>query len=88
MIATPVISHYDVAGWALPPRHCQNRPSYLDYRPSLTRQMVPAPFSLKRWLPSSVKNAGQVAFEMGNSAGIVLKHYHEIVEAKAVREFF
>ena len=34
------------------------------------------------------KNAGQVALEMGKSAGIVLKHYHEIVEAKAAREFF
>jgi len=34
------------------------------------------------------KNAGQVALEMGNSAGIVLKHYHEIVEAKAAREYW
>lgn len=29
----------------------------------------------------SVKNAGQVALEMGNSPAVVLKHYHEIVDA-------
>ena len=34
------------------------------------------------------KNAGQVAPEMGKSAGIVLKHYHEIVEGKAAREYW
>ena len=32
------------------------------------------------------KTPDKVAREMGNSAGIVLKHYHEIVEAKAARE--
>ena len=29
----------------------------------------------------SVKNAGQVSLEMGNSPSVVLKHYHEIVDA-------
>jgi integrase len=29
----------------------------------------------------SVKNAGQVSLEMGNSPAVVLKHYHEIVDA-------
>ena len=29
------------------------------------------------------KNAGQVALEMGNSAAIVMKHYFDIVEARA-----
>ena len=29
----------------------------------------------------SVKNAGQVALEMGNCPAVVLKHYHEIVDA-------
>jgi integrase len=28
------------------------------------------------------KNAGQVALEAGNSAGIVMRHYHEVVSAK------
>ena len=35
-----------------------------------------------------VKNAGQVALEMGNSAAIVMKHYVELVDAKAAREYW
>jgi integrase len=35
-----------------------------------------------------VKNAGQVALEMGNSAAIVLKHYAEIVDARPAREYW
>ena len=35
-----------------------------------------------------VKNAGQVALEMGNSAAIVMKHYVDIVEAAAAREYW
>ncbi len=36
-----------------------------------------------------VKNAGQVALEMGNSAAIVMKHYTEIVvDARAAREYW
>ena len=31
----------------------------------------------------ATKNAGQVSLEMGNSAAVVLKHYFEIVDAKA-----
>ncbi len=34
------------------------------------------------------KNAGQVALEMGNSAKIVMDHYHEIVDAKTAREYW
>jgi integrase len=34
------------------------------------------------------KNAGQVALEMGNSAAIVMKHYFEIVDAKAARDYW
>jgi integrase len=34
------------------------------------------------------KNAGQVALEMGNSAAIVMKHYFEIVDARAAREYW
>lgn len=33
-----------------------------------------------------VKNAGQVALEMGNSAAVVMKHYFDIVEARAANE--
>ncbi len=36
----------------------------------------------------TTKNAGQVALEMGNSAAIVLKHYFDIVEASAAREYW
>ena len=35
-----------------------------------------------------VKNAGQVALEMGNSAKVVADHYHEIVEADAARKYW
>jgi len=36
----------------------------------------------------TVKNAGQVALEMGNSAAVVMKHYHEIVEPAAAKEYW
>ena len=36
----------------------------------------------------TVKNAGQVALEMGNSAAIVMKHYFDIVEARAAKEYW
>ena len=35
-----------------------------------------------------VKNAGQVALEMGNSASIVMKHYFEIIDAAAAQEYW
>jgi len=35
-----------------------------------------------------VKNAGHVALEMGNSAAMVMKHYFEIVDARAAREYW
>jgi uncharacterized protein involved in type VI secretion and phage assembly len=35
-----------------------------------------------------VKNAGQVALEMGNSPAIVMKHYFHIVEARAAKEYW
>lgn len=35
-----------------------------------------------------VKNAGQVALEAGNSVAIVMKHYFNIVEARAAREYW
>jgi len=35
-----------------------------------------------------VKNAGQVALEMGNSAAVVMQHYFEIVEATAAKEYW
>jgi len=35
-----------------------------------------------------VKNAGQVALEMGNSAAVVMAHYFEIVDAKAAADYW
>jgi hypothetical protein len=35
-----------------------------------------------------VKNAGQVALEVGNSAAIVMKHYFDITEARAARQYW
>jgi integrase len=37
---------------------------------------------------ASVKSVGQVALEMGNSEAMVRKHYLEIVDAKAARNWF
>jgi len=34
------------------------------------------------------KNPGQVALEMGNSAAVVVKHYFEIVDAKAAAQYW
>ena len=36
----------------------------------------------------AVNNAGQVALEMGNSAAVVMKHYFDIVEARAAKEYW
>jgi hypothetical protein len=36
----------------------------------------------------TVKNAGQVALEIGNSATIVMRHYFDIVEARATKEYW
>src|SRR5438046_168848 len=36
----------------------------------------------------TVKNAGQIALEMGNSAAIVMRHYFDIVEAKAAQAYW
>ena len=36
----------------------------------------------------SVKNAGQVSLEMGNSASVVMKHYFEIVDAEEAEKYW
>ncbi len=36
----------------------------------------------------SIKNAGQVSLEMGNSAAVVLRHYFEIVDASAAKAYW
>lgn len=36
----------------------------------------------------ATKNAGQVSLEMGNSATVVLQHYHEVVHAKDAKAFW
>jgi len=35
-----------------------------------------------------LKNAGHVALEMGNSAAIVMRHYFDIVESRAAKEYW
>ena len=35
-----------------------------------------------------VKNAGQVALEMGNSAKVVMDHYHKIVEEDDAKKYW
>lgn len=36
----------------------------------------------------ATKNAGEVALEAGNSAGIIMRHYHEVVSAKDAAAFW
>jgi hypothetical protein len=35
-----------------------------------------------------VENAGQVALEMGNSAKVVMDHYHKIVEGDDAKKYW
>jgi integrase len=68
-----------------------------DFRKPLKRACEAAGVKYKRnalrhsfgsYRMETVKNAGQVALEMGNSAAIVMKHYFDIVEARAAKEYW
>jgi len=68
-----------------------------DFRKPLKRTCEAARLKYKRnalrhsfgsYRMETVKNAGQVALEMGNSAAIVMKHYFDIVEARAAKEYW
>jgi hypothetical protein len=68
-----------------------------DFRKPLARVCKAARVTYKRnalrhsfgaYRMEMVKNAGQVALEMGNSAAIVMTHYFDIVEARAAKEYW
>jgi len=68
-----------------------------DFRKPLARTCEAARVKYKRnalrhsfgsYRMEMVKNAGQVALEMGNSAAIVMKHYFDIVESRAAKEYW
>jgi hypothetical protein len=68
-----------------------------DFRKPLARVCKAARVTYKRnalrhsfgaYRMEMVKNAGQVALEMGNSAAIVMKHYFDIVEARVTKEYW
>ncbi len=40
------------------------------------------------YMMETVRNAGDVSLQMGNSADVVKKHYHEIVTAKAAKAYW
>src|SRR6185312_15056961 len=83
--------------WLTPYRARQGAIFDRDFRKPLARTCKAAGVTYKRnalrhsfgsYRMEMVKNAGQVALEMGNSAAIVMKHYHEVVEAQAAKEYW
>ena len=80
--------------WLAPYRNRSGAIFDRDFRKPLAAAFAAAKVTYKRnalrhrfgsYRMETVKNAGQVALEMGNSAAIVMKHYFDIVEAQAAR---
>jgi hypothetical protein len=74
--------------WLAPYRNRSGAISDRDFRRPLARACEPARVKYKRnalqhsfgsYRMEMVKNAGQIALEMGNSAAIMMKHYFDIV---------
>ena len=83
--------------WLAPYRNRTGKIFDKDFRKPLARTCEAAHVKYKRnalrhsfgsYRMEMVKNAGQVALEMGNSAAIVMKHYFDIVEAKAAEAYW
>ena len=83
--------------WLAPYRNRTGPIFNRDFRKPLKRTCDAARVKYKRnalrhsfgsYRMETVKNAGQVALEMGNSAAIVMKHYFDIVEARAAKEYW
>ncbi len=83
--------------WLAPYRNRSGAIFDRDFRKPLARAREAARVKYKRnalrhsfgsYRMETVKNAGQVALEMGNSAAIVMKHYFDIVEARAAKEYW
>src|SRR5438552_3280471 len=83
--------------WLTPYRNRTGPIFNRDFRKPLKRTCEAARVKYKRnalrhsfgsYRMETVKNAGQVALEMGNSAAIVMKHYFDIVEARAAKEYW
>src|SRR5262249_45621469 len=83
--------------WLRPYRAKQGAIFDHDYRAPLLRTCRAARVTYKRnalrhsfgsYRMELVKNAGQVALEMGNSAAIVMRHYFDIVERNAAQAYW
>jgi integrase len=83
--------------WLRPYRARQGAIFDRDFRKPLARACKAARVTYKRnalrhsfgsYRMELVKNAGQVALEMGNSAAIVMRHYFDIVEKNAAQTYF
>ena len=83
--------------WLTPYRTRQGAIFAHDFRAPLARACAAAKVKYKRnalrhsfgsYRMESVKNAGHVALEMGNSAAIVMRHYFDIVESSAAEEYW
>jgi integrase len=83
--------------WLAPYRNRSGPIFAQDFRKPLARACAAAKVEWKRnglrhsfgsYRMEAVKNAGQVALEMGNSAAVVMKHYFDIVEARAAKEYW
>jgi integrase len=83
--------------WLAPYRNRTGPIFNRDFRKPLARACKAARVSYKRnalrhsygsYRMEMVKNAGQVALEMGNSAAIVMRHYFDIVEKSAAKAYF
>jgi uncharacterized protein involved in type VI secretion and phage assembly len=83
--------------WLAPYRNRSGAIFAGDFRKPLARACAAAKVNYKRnalrhsfgsYRMETVRNAGQVSLEMGNSAAIVLKHYFDIVEARAAKEYW
>ena len=83
--------------WLAPYRHKSGPIFNRDFRKPLARMCAKANVKWKRnalrhsfgsYRMEMIKNAGQVALEMGNSPAMVKKHYYEIVDSAAAREYW
>jgi integrase len=87
----------NLRGWLLPYRMKTGAIFKSDPRKRIAKVVAASGVKWKRnalrhsfgsYRMEQTKNAGQVALEMGNSPAVVMKHYFEIVDARAAREYW
>lgn len=87
----------NLAAWLAPYRGRSGAIFRIDPRKRMARVTVTSGVAWKRnglrhsfgsYRMEATKNAGQVALEMGNSAAICMKHYHEVVHASDAETYW